>query len=117
MELDSHIIFSLISYKIASLLVGSVFAYMGYRLFMAGVWGNAGALETGLGNNRLVIKEAAPGTFFAVFGAVIITITLYKGLEFENYTKGSDSFVEIAEEGDTDIPGREVLSSVDGTEH
>ncbi|MFC6633928.1 hypothetical protein [Microbulbifer taiwanensis] len=107
MELDSHIIFSLISYKIASLIVGSGFAYMGYRLFMSGVWGHAGRLETGLGDSKLVIREAAPGTFFAIFGAAIVAITLYKGLEFENYSRGDESFVEIAEEGDTDLPGRE----------
>ncbi|SEA19037.1 hypothetical protein [Microbulbifer marinus] len=109
MELSTHIIFSLISYKITSLLVGCVFAYMGYRLFMSGIWGHAGELETGFGDNRVVIKKAAPGTFFAVFGAVIIAITLYKGLEFETYRKGGESFVEIAEEGATDMPDRKSL--------
>lgn len=109
MELSTHIIFSLISYKITSLLVGCVFAYMGYRLFMSGIWGHAGELETGFGDNRIVIKKAAPGTFFAVFGALIIAITLYKGVEFENYTSGSKSFVEIAEEGGTDIPDRKSM--------
>lgn len=109
MELSSHIIFSLITYKITSLFVGSGFAYMGYRLFMSGIWGHAGKLETGFGDNKLVIKEAAPGTFFAVFGAVIVAITLYKGVEFEDYTKGKESYVEIAEEGDTDTPHEKSL--------
>lgn len=103
MNLSAHIIYSLISYKLASLIVGSVFAYMGYRLFMSGIWGHAGQMETAFGNTKVVLKEAAPGTFFAIFGALIIAITLYKGLEFENYTKGNKSFVEIAEEGDTDM--------------
>ncbi|SHF34667.1 hypothetical protein SAMN04487965_1994 [Microbulbifer donghaiensis] len=109
MDLSTHIIFSLISYKITSLVVGCVFAYMGYRLFMSGIWGHAGELETGFGDSRVVIKKAAPGTFFALFGAVIIAITLYKGLEFENYTSGNKSFVEIAEEGGNDLPARESL--------
>lgn len=109
MELSTHIILSLISYKIISLLVGCIFAYMGYRLFMSGIWGHAGELETGFGDNKVVIKKAAPGTFFAVFGAVIIAITLYKGLEFENYTNGGKSFVEIAEEGGTDMPDTKSL--------
>ncbi len=38
MELDSHIILSLISYKITSLLVGCVFAYMSYRLVMSRIF-------------------------------------------------------------------------------
>jgi len=104
MNLSTHIIYSLISYKLASLVVGSTFAFMGYRLFMSGIWGQAGELETVFGDNKLVLKKAAPGTFFALFGALIIAITLYKGLEFEDYTKGKQSFVEIAEEGDTDMP-------------
>ena len=104
MQVSTHIILSLISYKLASLVVGSVFAHMGYRLFMSGIWGSAGELEASFADNKLIFKKAAPGTFFAVFGALIIAITLYKGLEFENYTKGKESFVEIAEEGDTSLP-------------
>ncbi|WP_323846074.1 hypothetical protein [Microbulbifer magnicolonia] len=109
MEISSQIIFSLIAYKITSLVVGSAFAYMGYRLFIAGNWGQAGDLEASFGNSKLVMKKAAPGTFFAVFGALIIAITLYKGLEFEDYRKGNESFVEIAEEGGTDMPGSKSL--------
>jgi hypothetical protein len=38
MDIGSQLILSLTLYKIASLIVGSLFSYMGYRLFMAGVW-------------------------------------------------------------------------------
>ena len=72
---------SLALYKITSLIVGLALAYMGYRLFMAGIWGNAGDLEAKYGNQRLVIKAAAPGTFFALFGTIVLAFTIWKGLE------------------------------------
>jgi len=59
MDIKSQIIISLTSYKIISLLVGGIFAYMGYRLFMAGIWGHAGELEAEFGDNKLVLKKAA----------------------------------------------------------
>jgi hypothetical protein len=53
---------------------------------MASVWGNAGEAEGTFGNNKLVIKKAAPGTFFVIVGAIIIGLTVYKGLNFESLT-------------------------------
>jgi hypothetical protein len=79
---------------------------MGYRLFLAGIWGHAGEIEGEFGNNKLVIKKAAPGTFFALFGAIIISITIYKGMEFKGHTNDSstESYVEIIEESKNDMP-------------
>jgi hypothetical protein len=74
-------------YKIVSLLVGLAFAYMGYRLFMSSVWGQAGELDAQFGKNKILLKKAAPGTFFALFGAVVIALTIWKGLLFETTTK------------------------------
>lgn len=106
MESSTQIILSLTSYKIASLLSGCAFAYMGYRLFMSGIWGHAGELTTEFGDNKLVLKKAAPGTFFATFGAIIISVTLYKGLEFKDSSNGTrtQSYVEILEEKDNVMP-------------
>lgn len=61
---------------------GVLLAYMGYKLFMAGIWGHAGNAEAEFGNNRVLIKKAAPGTFFVLAGTIVIGITIYKGLEF-----------------------------------
>jgi len=74
---------SLTLYKIVSLLTGGCLSYMGYRLFMAGIWGNAGDAEGEFGSNKIVLKKAAPGTFFVVMGAIVIGLTLIKGLNFE----------------------------------
>lgn len=84
---DHFIIYSLTIYKVASLGVGAILCFLGYRLFLAGVWGAAGDLEVKFRKNSLVLKSAAPGTFFALFGTVVIAFTIWKGLELER--KGS----------------------------
>lgn len=84
MDTDNWIIFSLTLYKISSLLVGLTICYFGYRLFIVGVWGNAGDLEVKFDKNNLVLKSAAPGTFFTLFGTVVIALTVWKGLELES---------------------------------
>jgi hypothetical protein len=68
-------------YKVVCLLTGVALSYFGYRLFLAGVWGNAGDLDVTFSDNKLVLKSAAPGTFFALFGTIIIVFTVWKGLE------------------------------------
>ena len=47
---------------------------------MAGIWGNAGDLEAKYGDHKLVVKAAAPGTFFAILGTVVLAFTIWKGL-------------------------------------
>ena len=79
-------IISITIYKLASLATGIALSYMGYKLFMAGVWGNAGDAEGVFGNNKLVIKRAAPGTFFILMGAIVIGLTIANGMSFKTTT-------------------------------
>ena len=94
MEFGTQFIIAIALYKVASLTVGLLLSYMGYRLFMAGVWGVAGDVEASFKDNKIVFKKAAPGTFFAVLGAAVICFTIYKGLELSasgvNQQGGSD---------------------------
>ena len=70
-------------YKVASLLVGLGFGYMGYRLFLAGIERPAGDLEASVGSRTFKLSRAAPGTFFALFGAAVITATVFQGFDVE----------------------------------
>jgi len=70
-------------YKIASLLVGFSFGYLGYRLFMAGIHRSAGELEASRGSWKFKMVRTAPGTFFALFGAAIIAVTVFQGFDIE----------------------------------
>jgi len=71
------------TYKIASLLVGLGFGYMGYRLFLAGLLGPAGDLKATIGSKELRLSRTAPGTFFALFGAAVIGATVFQGFDVE----------------------------------
>ncbi|AKP50833.1 hypothetical protein [Cyclobacterium amurskyense] len=103
MEIENAIIISLTTYKITSLLVGLISIYMGYNLFIKGIWGQAGDLDMKFQDNRLILKKAAPGTFFALFGAIIISITLWKGLEFNKYSNSLESGSKKSDEFENKI--------------
>jgi len=77
------LLLSLTLYKILTLLVGLASLFFGYRLFSSGTYKKAGDLSSKWGDKNLVLKQAAPGTFFALFGAIIISIGLLKGLSIE----------------------------------
>lgn len=88
--MDHTPIFQIISmtiYKLLSLGIGFALCYLGYKLFIVGVWGprqgevsNAGEVHAEFGDNRLLIKSAAPGTFFVVLGAIVLFFVIMKGL-------------------------------------
>ena len=82
MSTELAVVIGITSYKLACLAVGSLFCVLGYYLFKLGIWGNAGNLEAKFADNKLVLKSAAPGTFFAVLGAVIIIVTIWQGINF-----------------------------------
>ncbi len=70
-------------YKVASLFVGLGFGYMGYRLFLTGIEKPAGDLEASSGSRTLKLSRAAPGTFFALFGATIVAVAIYQGFDVQ----------------------------------
>lgn len=70
-------------YKVASLLVGLGFGYMGYRLFLAGLESPAGDLEASDGSRSVKLSRAAPGTFFALFGAAVVAVAILQGFDVE----------------------------------
>ncbi|MBT62907.1 MAG: hypothetical protein CML13_06810 [Puniceicoccaceae bacterium] len=55
---------------------------MGYLLFCAGIWGNAGDVVTKFKDTKLVVKNAAPGTIFALVGLFVVIFSVTKGLSF-----------------------------------
>src|SRR4051812_33692718 len=70
-------------YKITCLLVGLVIIYLGYKLFVKGVFVEGGDFEFMSKNTKLILKKALPGTYFVVLGTVIICFTIFKGLSSE----------------------------------
>jgi hypothetical protein len=74
---------ALFIYKLVSIGSGLLVCYFGFRLFILGIFTGAGDLSSQFQNTKLILKKAAPGTFFALFGAAVIGMSLWKGLQFE----------------------------------
>lgn len=73
-------IFALLIYKIICLLVGSVIVWFGYRLFSLGVFKSSGDVDMLFEKKaRILLKRAAPGTFFSAFGSVLLIATVWQG--------------------------------------
>lgn len=89
-EFTTSMIMALTTYKVVSLLVGFGAIFIGYRLFALGIYEKAGNLEATFGKKHLVLKQAAPGTFFVVLGSIIIIVALWKGLAFEPVNRPDD---------------------------
>src|SRR5262245_20429053 len=69
-------------FKTATIAAASMAIYLGYRLFILGVTGSSDV--TGKGHEwQLTIKRAAPGTVFALFGAVVLGMTVWTGMELK----------------------------------
>lgn len=83
MNIESEIVLSITIYKLTSLLIGLLSLYMGYKLFISGVWGNAGDVDVKFENNRILVRRAAPGTFFAILGTIIVCFTVFRGMRYD----------------------------------
>jgi hypothetical protein len=70
-------------YKIASVACGAFVCWLGYKLFVAGLWNPAGDVEAKFEKASVVIKSAAPGTFFAVLGMVLSIVSVWRGYDFQ----------------------------------
>lgn len=64
-------------WRLAVLACGLVSIILGYRLFMSGLTAHEGSLEAGMGKSSLKLRNIAPGTFFALFGAAIIATLIW----------------------------------------
>lgn len=69
-----------IAYRMAVIGAGTLFMFFGYRLFMQGIISGEGAEMGGEhGETKFWIKNAAPGTFFALFGTMLIGLMVWQG--------------------------------------
>ena len=67
-------------FKIIPLLIGGMSIYLGYRLFILGVSGEASlSIHSKTVSGQLL--NAAPGLFFAIGGIVAVLVTVWKGVD------------------------------------
>jgi hypothetical protein len=78
---------ALFIFKVVCVGSGVLVCYFGFRLFVLGIFTGAGDLSSQFQSTKLVLKKAAPGTFFALFGSAVIGVCVWQGLEFVNRSK------------------------------
>jgi len=83
MDINLAWILVALAYKLACLAVGSLFCMLGYRLFTLGIVNSAGDLNANWQDKKVTLKSAAPGTFFAILGGLIIIFTVLKGMNVQ----------------------------------
>lgn len=86
MDLLNNFIIYLILYRLSIIFTGLISVYLGYKLFLKGVFAAEESLsvsgvdiETKVAGNSFNIKNAAPGTVFALFGAAIVVVMAWNG--------------------------------------
>jgi len=67
----------LLIWRLAVLICGIISIILGYKLFKLGFTSQEGQLEAVIGEKKLKISNLAPGIFFALFGASIISILIW----------------------------------------
>lgn len=77
------------TFKIIPVIVAAGAIYLGYRLFILGVTGQA-SLSVNTSQVRGQLLNAAPGLFFAVGGIVTIIVTVWKGVDISFNNGGQD---------------------------
>jgi hypothetical protein len=74
-------------YKLAVIGSGTFGMFLGYRLFHRGIDSKVESLDARGRGTRLAL-QAAPGTFFALFGASIVCIGVYRGMSTSHSYEG-----------------------------
>ena len=110
----------IVVYRAFTIACGLVIVYLGFVLFRLGVYEKAGELKAVWGSKNLSLKQAAPGTFFALFGAAIIASTVWRGLDFESVRTRPPPAIQRESNAGSDItpmtstsPAAAVLQSLD----
>lgn len=109
-EVLSFFVYSII-FKLLIITTGTTSIILGYRLYKNGVKGsyNKGATIKASGvKKEIILKNIAPGTFFALFGAVLLCFLIFSSSpEMKNTTiKASDA--QASETNEKVLRGMEI---------
>lgn len=76
---------ALLTYKLTCVTAGVLIVWMGYRLFTLGIFRSSGDVDVLFDKKaKILIKRGAPGTFFTLFGSLLLVATVWRGLEVES---------------------------------
>ena len=90
MEISNTILF----FKLFQMLFGMLTIFLGYKLFMKGFYNDSGEVKIKVNSSSVLIKKAAPGTFFSVLGTILIAVAIFKGVEYNSEKKSKQPMIE-----------------------
>lgn len=84
MNITQSFIVYLVFFRLAIIAAGVISIILGYRLFIKGVWPKNGnrvgeSVKAKFPGSSITLKNAAPGTCFALFGLLIISFMFVRG--------------------------------------
>ena len=87
------VIVYLLVFRLSIVILGGVSIVLGYSLFVKGITAGGEGSEMGakVGGMALNLKGAAPGTFFAAFGVIIVSVMMTSSPPGFEETKTTDS--------------------------
>ena len=89
-------VFFVWSYKIVALVIGYLFAKLGYALFLKGVTGEF-KFRMQIKGAKADLLSASPGLFLILMGTVIVGIGLYMGMAVHVTLQGHPGMKEAKE--------------------
>jgi len=79
MDNEPMIILYLMTYRLAIIVSGIVCIVIGYRLFYKGALASDSSVKIDFSKLEFIFKNVAPGTLFAGFGMIIISLMILSG--------------------------------------
>ncbi|MEM7333125.1 MAG: hypothetical protein AAF490_13630 [Chloroflexota bacterium] len=76
-----YVIFYLAAYRLGIITAGIVSIYLGYRLFLSGLFPYAiegSSFSAEVAGATFSLQSAAPGIFFALFGIIVIIVMILR---------------------------------------
>jgi hypothetical protein len=83
MDLDTAILLRYIE-RLAGVFIGGLAIYLGYRLFLKVPERREGEGSIKVMDVSIILTRIGPGVFFALFGAAVVALSLYKGVLVES---------------------------------
>lgn len=84
-EFNQTLLIALLT-RLLGVACGTVFAFLGYKLFAKGFFEKASELNAIWGKQRLVLKQIGPGVFFALLGVAVIWVTSQHPMQVSDKT-------------------------------
>jgi hypothetical protein len=76
-------------FKLSCIIAGLIIVFLGYRLFCKGIFNESGNLEGNWKSAKIIVRKAAPGTYFVLFGSLVICSAIFKGFSNTEYYGGN----------------------------